>query len=56
MIWSKTVLVRSRLDIFVDSGKNQRHQCFRGWTEKRDRPIGSSYGGILARFRYWDDQ
>ena len=49
MIWAKTVLVRSRLDIFVDSGQNQRLQYFRGWAEKRDRPIRSSYGGILAR-------
>ena len=56
MIWSKTVLVWSRLEILVDSGKNQRLQYFRGWTEKRDRPIRSSYGGVLARFRYWDDQ
>ena len=56
MIWSKTVLVWSRLEIFVDSGQNQRLQYFGGWTEKRDRPIRSSYGGVLARFRYWDDQ
>ena len=56
MIWSKTVLVWSRLDIFVDSGQNQRLQYFHGWAEKRDRPIRSSYGGVLARFRYWDDQ
>ena len=25
--------------IFVDRGKNQRIQDFRGWAEKRDRPI-----------------
>ena len=56
MIRSKTVLVWSRLEIFVDSGQNQRLQYFRDWTEKRDRPIQSSYGGVLARFRYWDDQ
>ena len=36
MIWSKTVLVWSRLDIFVDSMQNQRRQYFRGWAEKRD--------------------
>ena len=56
MIWSKTVLVWSRLEIFVDSGQNQRLQYFRGGEVKRDRPIRSSYGGVLARFRYWDDQ
>ena len=56
MIWSKTVLVWSGSDIFVDSGQNQRLQYFRGWTENPDRPIRSSYGGVLARFRYWDDQ
>ena len=49
MIWSKTALVWSMLEIFVDSGQNQRLQYFRGWTEKRDRPIRSSYGGVLAR-------
>ena len=48
MIWSKTVLVWSRLEIFVVSGQNQRHQYFRGWAEKRDRPIRSSYGGVLC--------
>ena len=56
MISSKTVLVWSWLEIFVDSGKNQRLQYFRGWAEKRDRSIRSSYGGVLAKFRYWDDQ
>ena len=56
MIWSITVLVWSRLEIFVDSGKNQRPQYFRDWAEKRDGPIRSSYGSVLARFRYWDDQ
>ena len=55
MTWSKTVLVRSRLEIFVDNGQNQRLH-FHGCAAKRDRPIRSSYGGILARFRYWDDQ
>ena len=39
MFLSKTVLVRCRLEIFVDRGKNQRLQDFRGWIEKRDRPI-----------------
>ena len=29
MIWLKTVLVWSRLEIFVDSGQNQRLQYFR---------------------------
>ena len=29
MIWAKTVLVWSRLEIFVDSGQNQRLQYFR---------------------------
>ena len=29
----------SGADIFVDRGKNQRLQDFRGWAEKRDRPI-----------------
>ena len=24
--------------------------------KKSDSPIRSSYGGVLARFRYWDDQ
>ena len=52
MIWSKTVLVWSRLEIFVDSGQNQILQYFRGRAEKRDRPIRSSYGGGLSRFRY----
>ena len=56
MICSKTVLVWSRLEIFVDSGKNQRLQYFRGGAEKPDRPIRSSYGGVLARYWYWDDQ
>ena len=56
MIWSKTVLVWNRLEIFVESGQNQRLQYLRGWAEKRDRPIQGSYGGVLARFRYWDDQ
>ena len=56
MIWFKTVLVWSRLEIFVDSGQNQRLQYFHGRTEKRDRPIRSYYGCVLARFRYWDDQ
>ena len=56
MIWSKTVLVWSRLEIFADSGQNQRLQYFRGWAEKPDRPIRSSYGGVFARFSYWDDQ
>ena len=49
MIWSKTVLVWSRLAIFIDSGENQRLQYFRGSAEKRDMPIGSSYGGVPAR-------
>ena len=53
MIWS---VIWSRLEIFADSGQNQRLQYFRGWAEKRDRPIRSSYGGVLARFQYWDDQ
>ena len=53
LIRSKT---RSRLEIFVDSEQNQILQYFRGWTEKRDRPIRRSYVGVLARFRYWDDQ
>ena len=56
MIWSKTVLFWSRLEIFVDIGQNQRLQYFHGLAKKRDRPIRSSYGGVLARFRYWDDQ
>ena len=56
MIWSKTVLVWSRLEIFVDSGQNERLKYFHIWTEKQDRPIRSSYGGVLARFRHWDDQ
>ena len=56
MIWSKTVLVWSRVEIFVDSGQNQRLQYFRGWAEKRDWPMRSSYGGVLAQFRYWDNQ
>ena len=56
VIWSKTVLVWSRLEIFVDSGQNQRLQYFRGWTEKRDRPIRNSYWGFLVMFQYWNDQ
>ena len=44
------MLVWSRLDIFVDSGQNQRLQYFRGWAEKLDRPIQSSYGGVLVMF------
>ena len=39
MFLSKTVLVRRRLEIFVDRGKNQRLQDFRSWAEKRDGPI-----------------
>ena len=50
------MLIWGRLDIFVDSGQNQRLQYVSGCSEKRDRPIGSSYGGVNARFRYWDDQ
>ena len=56
MIWFKIVLVWSMLEKFVDSGQNRILQYFCGWSEKRDRPIRSSYGGVLARFRYWDDQ
>ena len=56
MIWFKTVLVWNMLGIFVVSGQNQRLQYVRGWAEKRDRPIRSSYGGLPARFRYWDDK
>ena len=37
MIWSKTVLVSSRLKIFVDNGQNQRLQYFRSWTEEMCR-------------------
>ena len=33
MFLSKTVLVRCRLEIYVDRGKNQRLQDFRGWAE-----------------------
>ena len=52
MIWSKTVLVRSRLDIFVDSEQNQRLQYFRGWAEKRDRMINEDFhiAGICSLF------
>ena len=50
MIWFKTVLVWNRLEIFVDSGQNQRLQYFRGWTENRDRPIRSFYGVSLSGF------
>ena len=39
MFLSKTVLVRCRLEIFVDRGKNQSLQGFCDWAEKRDRPI-----------------
>ena len=39
MIWSKTVIVWSRVDIFVDSGQNPRLQYFRSWAEKRDIDI-----------------
>ena len=56
VVESKTVLVWSRLDILFDSRQNQRLLYFRGWAEKRDGSIRSSYGGVLARFRYWDDQ
>ena len=55
MIWSKTVLVWNRLEIFVDSGKNKRLQYFRYLAEKRDRLIRNSQGGVIARFRYLDD-
>ena len=44
MIWSKTVLVWIRLEIFVDNGQNQRLQYFRGCAEKRDKPIRWNYG------------
>ena len=37
MIWSKTVLVWSKLEIFVDGRQNQRPQYFRGWIVKQDR-------------------
>ena len=53
MIWAKTVLVWSRLEIFVDSGHIHRLQY---WRDKRNRPIQGSYGGVLARFQYWDDK
>ena len=43
VIWSKPVLVWSILEIFVDSGQNQRLQYFRGWAKKRYRLIRSSY-------------
>ena len=39
MFPSKTMLVRCRLEIFVDRGKNQSLQDFRDRAEKRDRPI-----------------
>ena len=55
-MWSKTVLDWSMLDIVADNMQNQTLQYFRDWAKKRDRPIRSSYGGVLARFRYWDDQ
>ena len=55
VIWSKTVLVWSWLEIFVANVQNQRIQYFRGWAEKRDRPIRRSYGSVLARFRYWEN-
>ena len=35
MFLSKTVLVRCRLEIFVDRGKNQRILDFCGWAEKQ---------------------
>ena len=35
MFLSKTVLVWSGLEIFVDGRKNQSFQVFRGWAEKR---------------------
>ena len=35
----KTVLVWCRYEIFVDGMKNQSFQDFRGWAERRDRPI-----------------
>ena len=38
------------------SPQNQRFQYFRGCAEKWGMTIRSSYGGVLARFRYWDDQ
>ena len=31
--------LRTRLEIFVDRGKNQSLQDFRDWAENRDRPI-----------------
>ena len=52
MIWSKTLLVWSRLEIFVDSGQNQRPQYFAAGQRSE---IGL-YEGVLAMFRYWDDQ
>ena len=47
MIWSKPVLVWSRLDIF-DSGQNQRLQYFRGWAEigQYEVPIDLSLPGF----------
>ena len=60
MIWCKTVLVWSRLEILVDSGHNQRLQYFRGWGEKLDRLIPiiiiSSYGMCPCQVLAWDDQ
>ena len=48
MIWSKIVLIWSRLEIFVNSGQKKRLQYFRGCAEKRDRPIRSAWGGVVG--------
>ena len=46
---SETVLVWSRKEIFVDSSYEQRVQDLCGWAEKRDLPVRSSLGGVLAQ-------
>ena len=55
MIWSKTVLVWSRLEIFVDSGQNQRLQYFRGWSEKRDEQDGDVFDGSRSEILLVED-
>ena len=43
MIWSKTVLFRSRLEIFIDSGQNQST-----FAAGQRSEIRSSYRGVLV--------
>ena len=52
MFRPEAVLVWSREDIFVDKCRDSRTFC--GWAEKRQWPVRSSLGCVLASLRYRD--